>query len=78
MRFTGVGRRFELVGERGGVAVFDDYGHNPTELAGDARDGARSLTSGRLIAVYQPHVVERTRQLHTSSATRSGSPTRRS
>ena len=25
---------------------------------------ARSLTSGRVIAVYQPHVVERTRQLH--------------
>ena len=30
--FTGVGRRFELVGERGGVRVYDDYGHNPTEL----------------------------------------------
>ena len=33
LAFTGVGRRFELVGERGGVAVYDDYGHNPTELA---------------------------------------------
>ncbi len=61
--FTGVGRRFELVGERGGVAVYDDYGHNPTELEVTLRT-ARSLTSGRLIAVYQPHVVERTRRLH--------------
>ena len=26
-------RRFELVGERGGVRVLDDYGHNPTEIA---------------------------------------------
>ena len=41
-RFTGVGRRFELVGERGGVTVYDDYGHNPTELAATLRDGARA------------------------------------
>src|SRR4051812_15321225 len=63
VRFTGVGRRLELVGERSGVTVYDDYGHNPTELEVTLRT-ARSLTSGRVIAVYQPHVVERTRQLH--------------
>ena len=63
VRFTGVGRRLELVGEQGGVTVYDDYGHNPTELEVTLRT-ARSLTRGRLIAVYQPHVVERTRQLH--------------
>ena len=63
VRFTGVGRRFELVGAHGGVTVYDDYGHNPTELEVTLRT-ARSLTSGRVIAVYQPHVVERTRQLH--------------
>ncbi len=63
VRFTGVGRRFELVGAHGGVRVYDDYGHNPTELEVTLRT-ARSLTSGRVIAVYQPHVVERTRQLH--------------
>jgi UDP-N-acetylmuramate--alanine ligase len=63
MRFTGVGRRLELVGERGGVTVYDDYGHNPTELEVTLQT-ARKLTAGRLIAVYQPHVVERTRQLH--------------
>ena len=62
-RFAGVGRRLELVGERGGVTVYDDYGHNPTELEVTLRT-ARQLTAGRLIAVYQPHVVERTRQLH--------------
>ncbi|MCY7301799.1 MAG: Mur ligase domain-containing protein [Thermoleophilia bacterium] len=61
--FTGVGRRFELVGEARGVTVIDDYGHNPTELEATLRT-ARSLTEGRVIAVYQPHVVERTRQLH--------------
>jgi len=63
VRFAGVARRLELVGERGGVTVYDDYGHNPTELEVTLRT-ARSMTSGRVIAVYQPHVVERTRQLH--------------
>lgn len=63
VRFTGVGRRLELVGSHGGVTVYDDYGHNPTELEATLQT-ARGLTQGRLIAVYQPHVVERTRQLH--------------
>jgi UDP-N-acetylmuramate--alanine ligase len=60
--FAGVGRRFELVADRGGIAVYDDYGHNPSELAATLRT-ARERTDGRLIAVYQPHVYERTRQL---------------
>jgi UDP-N-acetylmuramate--alanine ligase len=60
--FTGVGRRFELVGERGGVCVTDDYAHNPTEIEAALRT-AREETEGRVIAVYQPHVYERTRQL---------------
>lgn len=62
VRFTGVGRRFELVGEKGGIRVYDDYGHNPTEIAATLQT-ARERTGGRLIAVYQPHVYERTRHL---------------
>jgi UDP-N-acetylmuramate--alanine ligase len=61
--FAGVGRRFELVGERGGVRVIDDYGHNPTEIAAALRT-ARELEPRALIAVYVPHLYERTRQLH--------------
>jgi UDP-N-acetylmuramate--alanine ligase len=61
--FSGVGRRFELVGERAGVKVIDDYGHNPAEIAATLST-ARELEPRRLIAVYQPHVHERTRQLH--------------
>jgi UDP-N-acetylmuramate--alanine ligase len=60
--FTGVDRRFQLVGDVGGVAVYDDYGHNPSELTATLRT-ARARTVRHLIAVYQPHVYERTRQL---------------
>jgi UDP-N-acetylmuramate--alanine ligase len=63
VEFTGVGRRFELVGKRGGVSVIDDYGHNPTEIAA-ALHTARELEPRALVAVYQPHVYERTRHLH--------------
>lgn len=62
-RFAGADRRFQLVGERGGVTVVDDYGHNPTEIRA-ALETARVRTTGRLVALYVPHVVERTRHLH--------------
>ncbi len=62
-RFEGTDRRFQLVGEGGGVTVIDDYGHNPTELRA-ALETARAETTGRLVALYVPHVVERTRHLH--------------
>ena len=61
--FTGVDRRFQLVGSRGGVSVYDDYAHNPAEIEA-ALSTAQQRTERNLIAVYQPHVHERTRQLH--------------
>ncbi len=66
-RFAGADRRFQVVGEAGGVTVIDDYGHNPTELRVTLQT-ARSRTGGRLIAVYQPHVYERTRHLASELA----------
>nr|BFE88916.1 hypothetical protein GCM10020093_115170 [Planobispora longispora] len=47
------------------MAVFDSYAHHPTELAADlraARDVVASFSgSGRVIAVFQPHLYSRTR-----------------
>jgi UDP-N-acetylmuramate--alanine ligase len=42
--------------------VYDDYAHNPTEIAATLRT-AREGVPRRLIAAYQPHVYERTRHL---------------
>ena len=67
--FAGVGRRFELVGERGGVRVIDDYGAQPDRDRG-ALETARELEPRALVAVYQPHVYERTRQLSQELARR--------
>jgi UDP-N-acetylmuramate--alanine ligase len=61
--FTGVARRFELLGHtRSGAAVYDDYAHHPTEVAATIA-AARTLDPGRVIAVFQPHLYSRTQQL---------------
>jgi UDP-N-acetylmuramate--alanine ligase len=61
-RFAGVGRRFELVGDADGVAVYDDYAHNPVKLAA-ALETARSRAKGRLLVLFQPHLYSRTQHL---------------
>jgi UDP-N-acetylmuramate--alanine ligase len=60
--FTGVGRRFEVLGEEAGVTVVDDYGHHPTEVRAALAAGRGWIAgNGRLIAVFQPHLYSRTR-----------------
>jgi UDP-N-acetylmuramate--alanine ligase len=64
--FRGVRRRFELVGEVGGVEVFDDYAHNPEKLrAALATARSRARDRGRVLALFQPHLYSRTMHLAT-------------
>src|SRR6202040_1017223 len=49
----GVRRRFTKTGEWNGVAVIDDYGHHPVEIAAVLK-AARAITAGKVIAVVQP------------------------
>jgi len=57
--FHGAGRRFQLLGERGGARIFEDYAHHPTEI-GATLQAARTLPHRRLVAVFQPHLFSRT------------------
>ncbi len=52
--FKGVRRRFTKTGEWNGVAIIDDYGHHPVEIAAVLK-AARAITAGKVIAVVQPH-----------------------
>jgi len=56
--FEGVKRRQELLGEIGGVRVFDDFAHHPTAidttLGGLREKFRRAGRTGRLIAVIEP------------------------
>ena len=61
--FTGTLRRFQPVGTVGEVRVFDDYAHHPTELRAALTAARRAVpTSGRLVAVFQPHLFSRTQE----------------
>lgn len=61
--FKGTARRFELKGEVDGIAVIDDYAHNPAKIRA-ALQAARSRYPDRQIwAVWQPHTYSRTQAL---------------
>jgi UDP-N-acetylmuramate--alanine ligase len=60
--FGGVKRRFTRAGEWNGVAIIDDYGHHPVEIAAVLR-AARESTKGQVIAVVQPHRYTRLQSL---------------
>ena len=59
--FRGVARRFEVLGERGGVTVVDDYAHHPTEIDAVLEAAHQAMPGRRLVVVFQPHLFSRTR-----------------
>jgi len=61
--FGGMGRRFQVVGEIGGVTVIDDYAHHPTEIQATLAAARQRFPGRRLWAVWQPHTYSRTRLL---------------
>ncbi len=61
--FSGVGRRFELKGEKNGITVIDDYGHHPTEITATIRTARQVFPGRRLVMAFQPHRFSRTQAL---------------
>jgi len=55
--FAGAARRLERKGHAAGVDVLDSYAHHPAELAADL---AAVRNSGRVLALFQPHLYSRT------------------
>jgi UDP-N-acetylmuramate--alanine ligase len=67
LKFQGVGRRFQILGERhfsqGTSLIVDDYGHHPREIRATI-DAFRSVwPDKRLVHVFQPHRYSRTQSL---------------
>ena len=57
--FTGVHRRFEVLGQFDGVTVADDFAHHPTELTATL-NAAMNMGFHEVWAVFQPHTFSRT------------------
>jgi len=61
--YRGAGRRFEVMGEAGGVTWVDDYAHHPTEIRATLAAARRRFAAHPLWVMFQPHTYSRTRAL---------------
>jgi UDP-N-acetylmuramate--alanine ligase len=59
--FTGVERRFQLLGEVNGAWIVDDYAHHPTEVRATIDAARAAAPDRRLVVAFQPHLFSRTR-----------------
>lgn len=51
--YSGLKRRFDVIGTSDGVTVIDDFGHNPDKIA--ATLATLHAFPGRLLVLFQPH-----------------------
>ena len=58
--FPGVKRRTEYLGSIKGIAIYDDYGHHPTEIKATI-SALKEHTEGNLYVIFQPHRYSRTK-----------------
>lgn len=66
--FQGAVRRFQFHADIGGIRVFDDHAHHPTEVH-TALEIAQGLAGeGRVITLFQPHLFSRTQLMATELA----------
>lgn len=61
--FTGTKRRFELVGQKNGKLLYDDYAHHPTEIQATLAGVKKWYPDKRLMVIFQPHTYSRTQSL---------------
>jgi UDP-N-acetylmuramate--alanine ligase len=66
--FPGVRRRFERKGIAAGVRVYDEYAYHPTSVKAALRTLREVAGDGRLVVVFQPYRVYRTRDLQAELA----------
>jgi UDP-N-acetylmuramate--alanine ligase len=66
--FTGVERRFQILGDAAGVTIVDDYAHHPTEIEATLQAARAAFPERRTIAAFQPHLYTRTRDFHREFA----------
>ena len=52
-KFTGLARRYDVVGTANDITVIDDFGHNPDKISATLK--TMKAFEGRIIAFFQPH-----------------------
>ncbi|HEX4513691.1 MAG TPA: Mur ligase family protein [Polyangiaceae bacterium] len=65
--FEGVKRRQELLGEPGGVFVYDDFAHHPTAVDETLRALRKKHPKGSLVAIFEPRSATACRNIHQAA-----------
>ncbi len=60
--FSGSHRRFEILKEKNGITIADDFAHHPTEISNTLK-AASKMGFKRVVAIFQPHTFSRTYML---------------
>jgi UDP-N-acetylmuramate: L-alanyl-gamma-D-glutamyl-meso-diaminopimelate ligase len=63
LRFRGIKRRLEVVGERRGITVYDDFAHHPTAVAETLRAVRQASPGRRIWAVFEPRSASSCRRV---------------
>lgn len=66
--FSGTKRHFEFIGEAGGVKLYDDYAHHPTEISSTLAAARTFFGKAKIICIFQPHTYSRTKVLFEAFA----------
>ena len=67
-QYRGAKRRFEFIGESGGIGLYDDYAHHPAEIRALAAAVKEKFPGKKIRFVFQPHTFSRTKVLFSEFA----------
>ncbi len=67
--FSGVKRRFEFYVNTPKQVYMDDYAHHPREIEAAMSSVRKMLPGRKILAIFQPHLYSRTKDLHEGFAT---------
>jgi UDP-N-acetylmuramate--alanine ligase len=61
--FKGIGRRMELIADKNGIKVYDDYAHHPTAIKTTLEGLRQKYPNKKILAIIEPHGYKRTKAL---------------
>ncbi len=61
--FKGIGRRMELITDKNGTKVYDDYAHHPTAIKTTLAGLREKYPKAKILAIVEPHGYKRTKAL---------------
>ncbi len=62
--FAGTWRRMEVIAERAGITIIDDYAHHPVEIRATLSAMREAYPGRRIVCAFQPHTHDRTLKLY--------------